>query len=43
LQLRFQSVLAFFDGLQPLQKSGKVWMRLIRHGLAFEEGDDSLQ
>jgi hypothetical protein len=37
LQLRFQSVLAFFDGLKSFQKSHEVWMLLIRHGLDLHE------
>jgi hypothetical protein len=37
LQLRFKSVLAFFDGLKSFQKSHEVWMLLIRHGLDLHE------
>jgi hypothetical protein len=34
LKLRFQSVLAFFEGLQSLQENREVQGLLIRHGLA---------
>jgi len=43
-QLRFKSVLAFFDGLQSLQKNREIRMLLIGHGLgSLEKDDDELQ
>jgi hypothetical protein len=44
LQFRFKPVLAFFEGLQPLQNNRQIRMLLIGHGLAsLDKDEDELQ